>query len=118
MTGLNKRWAITFSGIVQLVVMAVLTASVFTACSKPNTAMEIEGVWRLVSVKELPHGDETKFPDTLADGSKQQPWLCMSNGKMYAATETTGKKKVEENGLFKQNNAWGKPYVYKDGKIS
>ena len=134
MTNSNKQKAKAFRGSVLLIALAVLTALVFIGCpksvlnnkqggkvepnpnDKPSGEVGIEGVWKFISGKDLKTGIEMPVPMPSEDGDGTElPWMCLSEGKVYAAMEKAGKKKVEENGLFKNKEVWGKPYTYKGG---
>ena len=82
-------------------------------------APEEEGVWKIVSTKQIQDGKEetVEYPQTLPDKkSMLQPYICLSEGKIYGANEITNSPEADKNGMF-QEELWDVAYTYANNAI-
>ena len=82
-------------------------------------APEEEGVWKIVSTKQIQDGKEetVEYPQTLPDKkSMLQPYICLSEGKIYGANEITNSLEADKNGMF-QEELWDVAYTYANNAI-
>ena len=83
-------------------------------------APEEEGVWKIVSTKQIQDGKEetVEYPETLPDKkSMLQPYICLSEGKIYGANEITNSPEASANGMF-QEELWDVAYTYANNAIT
>ena len=83
-------------------------------------APEEEGVWKIVSTKQIQDGKEetVEYPQTLPDKkSMLQPYICLSEGKIYGANEITNSPEADKNGMF-QEELWDVAYTYANNAIT
>ena len=86
---------------------------------KKNGGVE-EGVWKILSAKQIQNGKEetVEYPQTLPDKkSMLQPYICLSEGKIYGANEITNSSEADKNGMF-QEELWDVAYTYANNAIT
>lgn len=118
----GHKKAHAFKGAAALMIAALLAVLLFTGCSELTTMLpwnNIEGVWKVVSIKQVAtDGTEysTSTPIDLQNGSKVQPYYCFSKGKAYMAGEVTGNPNSAQNGLFLDDD--GIQYTLKNNTLT
>lgn len=117
----GHKKAHAFKGAAALMIAALLAVLLFTGCSELTTMLpwnNIEGVWKVVSIKQVAtNGTEysTSTPIDFPNGSKLQPYYCFSKGKAYMADEVTGSPNSAQNGLFLTDES---PYTLKNNTLT
>ena len=122
-----KEKAMAFKGLVTLFAGALLTALVFSGCPQSKDEKGTQGVkntevgvWKIVSTKQKQGGKEEteEYPKTLPDKkSMLQPYICLSEGKIYGANEITNSPEASANGMF-QEELWDVTYTYANNAIT
>ena len=120
----NKIKVHTFvlKGTAVLAVAAIFAVVLlFTGCSDGGSGDgNIEGVWKLVSIKRNSDPLET-YPETVSAGTTLQPYLCFSEGKVYIACEMEITGDPANSGLFKgtgEFDTWNIPYTFANGILT
>ena len=122
-----KEKATAFKGLVTLFVCTLLATLVFIGCSHSKNEKGTQGVtntevgvWKTVSAKQIQDGKEETviYPETLPDKkSMLQPYICLSEGKIYGANEITNSPEADKNGMF-QEELWDVAYTYANNAIT
>ena len=122
-----KEKATAFKGLVTLFVGVLLATLVFIGCSHSKNEKGTQGVknsevgvWKILSTKQIQGEKEETviYPQTLPDKkSMLQPYICLSEGKIYGANEITNSSEADKNGMF-QEELWDVAYTYANNAIT